>query len=204
MNTRTTPTQTDVVVGVANVEVHLMTENMSKVPSPDAASLVVARAYASNNMAWHYSGRISSDVVGDEDDIVSSFKGYYSGVQERGTRVQGQEIYLEDREFRPNLVGGAMEGLWEAATTHGDGIAIVGGPCPAKGASKSIAPSPKQTWKPPQSPPKVTTQGIDLEDASTKVRCMYSEEPLSAYQVHERSKLLICIVHGTLIGVERF
>jgi hypothetical protein len=45
----------------------------------------------------------------------------------------------------PYSVGGIVEGLWEAATTHGDGTATVGGPSVAKGASQSFVPSPKQT-----------------------------------------------------------
>jgi hypothetical protein len=45
----------------------------------------------------------------------------------------------------------------------------------------------------------VTTQGIDLEVALTKVRCRVSKEPLSACQVQERPKLLICNIHETLL-----
>ena len=52
--------------------------------------------------------------------------------------------------FDPYLVGGAVEGLWEAATMHGNGATTVGGPSMAKIASRSSAPSPKETQKPPR------------------------------------------------------
>lgn len=51
MNKRTTPTQTDIAVGVANVEVHLATKIMSKAPFLDPTSLAVAGRHARDKIA---------------------------------------------------------------------------------------------------------------------------------------------------------
>jgi hypothetical protein len=54
--------------------------------------------------------------------------------------------------------------------------------------------SPKKTRKPPPSPMKVNSQGGQVQDASTKVRCKGNKEPLSACRGRESQKLLICNV----------
>jgi hypothetical protein len=99
----------------------------------------------------------------------------------------------------PYLVGVAVEGLREALVVQGDGMIIVSGPSHTKVACPSTALSPKKTRKPPPSPMKVNSQGGQVQDASTKVRCKGNKEPLRACRGRESQKFLICNVYGTLL-----
>jgi hypothetical protein len=174
MDTKTTTAEVDVDAATKDHEMQKVKGDISTPPSLDAPTLSMDVASAGNSAAGGKGTSTDASLVTQREmktKLKAPPKATVAKSIKKARDLKAKQSTFGTDNFDPYLVGGAVEGLREASIARGDGMITVCGLSHTKATCPSTAPSLKKTRKPPPSPMKVNSQGGQVQDASSKVRC---------------------------------